>query len=684
MSFINQISIKTRIIVLVLIPLFVTLFFAIERYQKASQEVENVERLEILQQYIGVVSPLLSALQQERLYSKLYMGPGSPTDPIGMEYQSQVVESRAPTDQALKNYKRFIADRERLSIFPTLSKDIDETLLQLTHFELARSNVDKRIKKSQPLEGMSGKYFWTFLTFNKLIAALSNSSNEVVLLTSINPRLSLLSNSYKYLVHAQDTSMIQILAVYSATTRGLVASTYGDIMQYRVQEIAYTENFLLYAPPVVKKGFEQHLQSQESFGYAKAKYLEIRKHIKTLIDKPLDLDNKEWLAKGNDISNGYSKVIDLTLQQLESTKNELLAEAKQAVINTLIVIGVLLIVLIAVSIKIISSINRPLKQLITDLTHLANTKDMTLRSHIEGNNELSQVGEAFNTLISSFEQTLYAVRQQVISMDNVTNNVSDSVKTSMVSIDNQRNATDSISVAVNEMTSTIHEVSNMSSATSEAVSRAYDLAVASEKDALKSKQSMDQLFTELGETGHLVSELNNEANQISNILQVIKGISEQTNLLALNAAIEAARAGEAGRGFAVVADEVRELSKRTHDSTELIQAQIEALTSGAAQASDKMEVLQTNGHDAVGIVQKSSDAFITIKAELDQITDMANQIAVAAEEQTNVADEINERIHAIKDDSETMYQQGTSTSQSTQSLIQGGQELKDKIEEFHF
>ncbi|MCM2680683.1 methyl-accepting chemotaxis protein [Echinimonas agarilytica] len=683
MNFIYQISVKKRIVFLVFIPLIATVFFATERYKVASDELENVNDLEFLQQYISVVSPLISSLQQERLYSKLYMGPGNPNDPIGKEFKPNVTSSRVAVDVALSDYQEFISDRDQFHHFPSLLKGIDEITVALEKFNYMRENVDRRLKKAPPAAGMTGKYFWTFLTFNSIIKTLNSSSNDVVLLASENPQLSLLANSYRSLVQAQDTVMLQILAIHSAITRGLVTTTFSDIMQYRKLEESYLNNFFVYAPNELQKYVRTELTTTESFKFSKSKYQEIRKENKTLLGEKLAIDERKWLSIGSNMSRGYQTSIDQTLSQIERTKNRLSAQANSEVWNTIFVLCGLLLVLGIVSTIIINSINRPLKQLIGDLTHLAETKDMTLRSQVTGNNELSKVGEALNTLIETFEETLRSAREKVHSMDSITLNVSQSVDESLASIESQRASTNNISVAVNQMTSTIHEVATMSTTTSDAVGRAYDLSVTSEQSAQQSKNKMDHLFGELGDTSQVVGKLNTEANQISNILQVIRGISEQTNLLALNAAIEAARAGESGRGFAVVADEVRELSKRTHDSTDQIQAQIESLITGAAQASQKMLTLQTNCQEAVDVVQASSAAFITIKSELNQITDMASQIAVAAEEQTNVADEINERIHGIKDESDELQKQGASTGAATLDLLHSGNELKERISVFH-
>ncbi|WP_448249413.1 methyl-accepting chemotaxis protein [Thalassotalea agariperforans] len=684
MKIINHITIKTRIILLVLIPLFATLILAVEKYNNASNALEKIEKLEVLQQYIGKISPLISSLQVEREYTKMYLGPGSVKHQTGLEFKQAMLDSRTAVDHSLEGFYAFISQTEKINQFPTLAKDITNIKLTLDKLSFTRALADKRHKNAPDPDDPKGSKFWTINSLNNYVATLIDSTKQVVLLASSNERLSLLVHAYQNLVYAQDITSSQIGNVYRGIAGTLTINTFAEIRKNDMLEETYLRNFISFSPKHVVDYFNQHLKGQSDYKFAQKQYLAIRKTVNDRVQKPIEIDKDDWLAKGKGITDGYALVINNVLAEVEQTKNTLIDNAENVVYSTIIFIIILLVIITLTSYQIIMSINAPLKQLIKDLTLLAETKDMTLRSRIEGQNELSQVGNAFNTLIAAFEKTLSKVKTRIISMDSTTDNVASSMSKSMQLIDNQKVATDSISVAINEMTSTIYEVSKMSTTTSDTVKRVNDLAISSADNAQSSQVAMNELFTDLGDTSKLVANLNNEAAQISHILQVIKAISEQTNLLALNAAIEAARAGEMGRGFAVVADEVRSLSKRTQDSTEEIEAQIETLISGAANASKRMHNLQEYGSSALEKVQSSSEAFNTIKNELDEITDMATQIAVATEEQTNVADEINERIHAIKDDSEVMSEQGSYTLTATQTLSQNGIDLKADIDVFTF
>ncbi|EWH08806.1 putative methyl-accepting chemotaxis sensory transducer [Catenovulum agarivorans DS-2] len=686
MTFINRIKIKTRIIALVMIPLIVTALLAFEKLRDAQLALKQAENLEVLQKYVYITAPLLSALQQELLYTKMYLGPGGPSEPIGMEYKQDMLNARIPVDKALKNYKAFIQNQQQFAQFDQFVKDINAVKAALERFEFVRDLAKKRLKKlkNTPEMQVEGKYTWTIRGFQNLVDKLIYSTNQVVLLAAKNDKLSLYANAFKNLVYAQDNGLILVSVVYRGITGTLTVNFYGDLMKRAALEASYLDNFIRFSSPETVEYYNKQLGDKQFYRFAVNKYEHIRRKTLDYVDKPIDLDKEEWLKIGSQISQGYERVIDKSLQDIETAKTELIDDAQSQVYNLIGLITLLIVSLALLSLKIIMSINTPLKALMGDFDKLATTKDMTLRSQIEGQNELSLVGHAFNSLIGTFEKTLSNVREKIVSLDSISKRVTSSMQDSMRLIDNQKEATESISVAVNQMTSTTHEVASMASSTSETVKRVYDISVTSQQDANRTKATIDDLIVELGETNELVVNLNNEADQISNVLQVIKGISEQTNLLALNAAIEAARAGEMGRGFAVVADEVRNLSKRTQDSTEQIQNQIEALISGASQATNKMQSLQTSGQAAGDIVEKSTAAFAVINSELDQITDMSSQIAVAAEEQTNVADEINQRIHAIKDDSDAMHLQSRETLSSIETLSQNGDQLLANISEFNF
>lgn len=684
MNLIHQIKIKTRIILLVLIPLAATIFFALDKLEQANKEVRNVEQLEILQQYIYKISPLISGLEKERLHTRLFLNSIDKSNPMGdSQYKQALLSSRSPVDKAKASFLAMVSETEKFSDFTVLLEYINKIKQLEQQLNLVRNMADQGLK-NKPDPNNPGAKIWTLLSLRNLTQTLIDSVHQVVLLTSGNKDLSNLANAYHNLMYAKHTSLLSTGSYYAALQKVLSGNSFGEIVKLAYVENIYTQKFISFAPDDLVDVFKQELAGQAFYRDAQDKFEQIRRKSNKVIGTDIGESKDDWIEQGLQINAAYTRVTERVLDKIETVKNELMEQANNAVQNTIIFIIVLLIILVAVSTKIIASINSPLKQLMGDLKQLAESKDMTLRSHLPGNNELSNVGSVFNSLIETFEQTLSAVRQKILSMDETTTQVSSAMQSSMKLIDNQKIATDSISVAINQMTSTIIEVSKMSSSTSDTVKRVYDLSVESEKDATQSKITMDKLFEELGNTCHIVENLNEEASQISNILQVIKGISEQTNLLALNAAIEAARAGEAGRGFAVVADEVRELSKRTQDSTEQIQAQIETLTSGAAAASANMVTLQKNGQSAVQVVEKSTQAFLTIKSELDQITEMAVQIAVASEQQTNVAEEINERIHVIKNESDVMYQQGNETMKSTEKLSLNGVELKHDIDVFHF
>jgi len=256
------------------------------------------------------------------------------------------------------------------------------------------------------------------------------------------------------------------------------------------------------------------------------------------------------------------------------------------------------------------------------------------------------------------------------------------VTTSNQNISQQNQELEMVATAVNEMTSAIQEVAQN---TGNAAQAAQDATKMSQQGALTITDAMgiiDSLDTHVLTASDSINQLKKDSENIGGVLDVIRGIAEQTNLLALNAAIEAARAGEQGRGFAVVADEVRTLAGRSHDATEEIQVMVEQLQSGVASAVTNMEDVSKRAAEGVVQVEESAESLAEISGSVRIINDMNTQIAVATEEQNSVAAEVSRNIEQINQLSAETAQGAAQTEQNSQKLTELAEELRVMVEQF--
>ena len=235
---------------------------------------------------------------------------------------------------------------------------------------------------------------------------------------------------------------------------------------------------------------------------------------------------------------------------------------------------------------------------------------------------------------------------------------------------------------MNEMSATVQEVAQHASQTAAASSGADEQSKAGVTLATEALDGIDGLIREIEQAAQVIKQVETDATSIGMVLGVINGIAEQTNLLALNAAIEAARAGEQGRGFAVVADEVRTLASRTQKSTGDIQATIEQLQTGVRNAVKVMQDAQERANAGSTCVAKAAQSLNGIAGEVGTINDMNMQIATAAEEQSAVAEEINRNITTISTIADTTAADAQQTSQISDELVHLAAELNRLVGQF--
>ena len=286
--------------------------------------------------------------------------------------------------------------------------------------------------------------------------------------------------------------------------------------------------------------------------------------------------------------------------------------------------------------------------------------DLSRRVTVRGTDEMDQIGLAFNAFLERIQGVIVQVARSASMVSSAADEMSSMASRVSSGIEHQRSDTAQVAAAVNEMSATAHEVAKNIEETSHVSGRTAEASRHGAELATSAIGGMGTLQNELGVSSEAVSELSAGVTEIGSVVDLINQVAEQTNLLALNAAIEAARAGEQGRGFAVVADEVRSLAHKTQDATGQIRSMIERLRGSAENVVTAMDRTRTQSEAAGGDVDQVAESLAEISGMVRDIADRAAQVATAAEEQSAVAEEIDKNVTSI----------GTATEQTAASVDQ--------------
>ncbi|MDD0995161.1 methyl-accepting chemotaxis protein [Pseudomonas sp. TNT2022 ID1044] len=400
---------------------------------------------------------------------------------------------------------------------------------------------------------------------------------------------------------------------------------------------------------------------------------------KVLVPK---LGYTEYLPKW-DMAVGTSVNLDGIEAQVAVVEAKVQERMQGVVLSIVGVAVVVLVLLAAAGMLLANTILRPLNQMKANLDDIAAGEgDLTRRLNITSQDELGQLAGSFNRFVDKIHGLVRQITEMTSQLTGLVTQVSDQANRSDQAMERQRHETDQVATAINEMSAAAQEVAKSAQNAAVAAQQTDEEGQAAKRVVAGSIVKIHALVDDIRSSGVSLDSLQKDVSSIVSVLGVIRSIAEQTNLLALNAAIEAARAGEAGRGFAVVADEVRALASRTQISTQEIQGMIDRLQAGTQSAVEAMRRSSEAGDGTSAQANEAGASLDTMAQLIATINSMNAQIASAAEEQTAVAEEINRSVHQIAVAVDNVADETQLGAQTSRSLADLGQRLGSLVGQF--
>lgn len=383
---------------------------------------------------------------------------------------------------------------------------------------------------------------------------------------------------------------------------------------------------------------------------------------------PLNIQDVNWAI--------ISEIDEQDAYQAAST----LAEKIYSVaISAIVIISA---ISIGIGIVFANGMIRPILELSNTLAVVERDTDLTQRTHNNSDDETGTASKALNSMLDNFSGLIRTLIDAVTRVAQSSKESLAAAEKTNQSVLVSKDETQMVATAVTEMTATTQEIAGNTAEVAKDTNQALEATQQCQSMMEQSINSLEALSQQVDESAQVIQQLENDSESVSQVLDVIRNVADQTNLLALNAAIEAARAGEQGRGFAVVADEVRTLAKRTQESTTQIQSLIESFQTGAAKAVVAMQQSREKSSGTVEISISTGQSLNNILQLINRISDVMLTIASAAEEQTNVSEEIQQNVTRISDHLDSTAAAMAQTTQNSQDLEEVASGLEGLTKKF--
>lgn len=557
-----------------------------------------------------------------------------------------------------------------------MNPSLEERISQLKQMELRYfSEAEQAMNNYQAMFEAQAQVQKSTREFQRLHADLSTGMKDFV---DGQNSISVKVMAKSYFIKLKDAELITSDALASSDVAFVDKAV--TMNKKAVTHLNYAYRGLSTQLPELKKTFDDLVQKFSQDIGQKGGVLD--QHNSYLLAKTALYENIANLAievdKAMTILDSFN---DTATDGLNASLREAGEVYKQGVIKAIVIGIAVVLVATGIGYHIAQSVREPLNRILKTLEGLTKG-DMTQRIEIRYNNEFSRLSGHINSLADNLHHILVQLNDASENLTNTANHNQTTSSKAQSQLSTQREQTASVATAMTEMAHSVQEVAQSAQSSLEMVQKVESASESGRKIMSDNITTINQLETRLNQSVDAVGELQKMSSQIGSILDVIRNIAEQTNLLALNAAIEAARAGEQGRGFAVVADEVRVLAKRTTDSTSEIESMISNLQSSSSSASTVIESCMTDMELSVEQASTANSAMEEIQALILEISQMSTHITQAAAEQSETTGDIARSIEDINLIADGSYQAMSQIAQASANLTQLANQQNELVHRF--